>query len=70
MAKWAKAPVHTDVCSLGFTVAKSNSDVLEWQTNPRNIWLVENECHLQFINAYHKTKPDYEQHLPDGKAKR
>ena len=27
---------------------------LEWQTHPRNIWLNDNECHLQINNTHHK----------------
>ena len=36
-------------------MADTNSDFVEWQTHPRNTWLIENECHLQ-IKITHKDK--------------
>ena len=33
-------------------MADTNSDVVEWQSHPRNIRLIENECHLQINPGY------------------
>ena len=34
-------------CNPEFTLADWNSDVLELQTHPSDIWLAESVCHLQ-----------------------
>ena len=38
-------------------MADMNSDVVEWQSHPRNIRLIENECHLQINPHNSQTKP-------------
>ena len=39
--------------------ADINSDVLDMQTHPHNIWLIENECHLQIKVTHITNKAKY-----------
>ena len=41
-------------CRPEYTVADVDSDVVEWQTHPRDIWLAEIDCNLQ-IKTPHDT---------------
>ena len=47
------AEVRIRVTATPFVVlADTNSDVVEWQTQPRDIWFIENECHLQIEGTH------------------
>jgi len=39
-------------------MADTNSN-LEWQTHPRNVWLIKNECHLQIKIILNTNKAKY-----------
>ena len=46
----AERPRHQFIlvaCNAEDSTLDGNSDVLEWQTHPRDILLAESECHLQ-----------------------
>ena len=49
-----------------------NSDVVEWETHQRGIWLTERECHLQMKgNTSHEqslVRHNIHTSLPDGIA--
>ena len=55
---------------LGIAHPHINSDVVEWQTHQRDIWITDHECHIQImVNTSHKhSQTRYNTHntLPDG----
>ena len=50
--RWPRMTLRS--CDPEYTVADIKSDVVEWQTHLRDIWLPESECHLH-IKITHNT---------------
>ena len=48
MSRGGEVVMSTSICWCSHhSMTDINSDVVEWQTHPRNIWLIVTECHLQ-----------------------